>query len=109
MRNLLAESMELSTTSYYSNEDGTKSTIPTYKTVNIKVDLGNGKCRYYNIIRSGFVGRAVLLAPLHMIIGYTQESNNDYWNKHSNRKSILYKDNESFDKAIKTIQKKLNN
>jgi hypothetical protein len=108
MRNLLAESLEVSTTSYYRNADGTKSDTPSYNTVIVAIQLSEGVRRIYQIHRSSFVGRTDLPhTHSHSISGTTYNSNVDYWSCESGNKFMTYKDDASFAKAIKSIQKKI--
>jgi hypothetical protein len=108
MRNLLAESLEVSTTSHYLNEDGSRSKTPSYDMVIVAIQLSEGVRRIYQIHRSSFVGRKDLPhTHSHSISGTTYHSDSDYWFRESGKKFITYKDDESFAKAIKSIQKKI--
>jgi hypothetical protein len=108
MRNLLAESKEISKSGYYLNADGTKSETPYYEIVIAKIELSDNIIRYYRICRNGFVGRKGLTyTPTHSISGTTYDRNADYSSRESGRKFMTYKDEESFVKAIKSIQKRL--
>lgn len=108
MRNLLEESLAISTTAYYLKEDGTKSDTPCYDFIRVKIPLKDGLDRYYSIYRSSHVGRTDLAyKPSHSISGYTYNENADYWMREGSRRTIFYKDDASFEKAIKAIQKKL--
>jgi hypothetical protein len=108
MRNLLAESLEVSKTSYYLNEDGSRSNTPSYDMVTIKIQLSEGVYRWYQIHRSSFVGRKDLPhTHSHSILGTTYNIDADYWFRESGKKFMTYKDDESFAKAIQAIQKKI--
>jgi len=108
MRNLLAESMEISTSSYYLSEDGTKSDKPSYNTVTVKIELSDGVNRIYQIQRSGFVGKTNLkYAPSHTISGTTYDRNVEYWSRESGKRFMCYQDDASFAKAIQAIQKRI--
>lgn len=108
MRNLLEESLAISTTAYYLKEDGTKSDTPCYDFVRVKIPLKDGLDRYYSIYRSSYVGRTDLAyKPSHSISGYTYNENVAHWMKECSRRTIFYNDDASFEKAIKAIQKKL--
>ena len=109
MRNLLKESLEISTTSQYVNSDGTTSAIP-YESVYVGVDLGDGKLRNYAIYRNCFINKKDSIhsySTYHSIRGYNYDAKADYWNKESVSKTIYYKDDASFNKAILNIQKRL--
>lgn len=108
MRNLLKEAFEVSTTSHYLNEDGTKSDTKVYDFVNVKIDLGNNKSRYYTIHASGYVGRKDLAhTPFHTIMGCTYDNDSSCYSDGYSKRYITYEDDYSFSKAIMAIEKKL--
>jgi hypothetical protein len=109
MRNLLAESMEVSTSSYYTKADGTKSDVKSYENVKVSILISDGIYRNYTISRSGFVGRQQRenCQSWHCISGMTFDENADYWMRISGNKTMMYKDDASFAKAIQAIQKRI--
>jgi hypothetical protein len=92
MRNLLEESME----------------VTTIGIVVVKVQLSDGIYRIYQIHRNSLVGRTDLQhTHYHSILGITINNNVDYWSKECGKKYMSYKDDASFAKAIQAIQKRI--
>lgn len=108
MRNLLAESMTASTSSYYLNEDKTKSDTPYYDAVVVKIELSDKVHRFYQIHRNSFVGRTDLPnTHSHSISSTTFDNNLDYHSREKRGRFMTYADDQSFAKAINAIQKKI--
>ena len=92
MRNLLEESME----------------VTTIGIVVVKVQLSDGIHRTYQIHRNSLVGRKDLPhTHSHSILGITINNNNDYWSRECGKKYMTYKDDASFAKAIQAIQNRI--
>jgi hypothetical protein len=109
MRNLLTESLAISTTSRYVNSDGTTSAIP-HDFVYAGVYLGDGKSRNYTIYRNCFINKTDSIhsySTYHSIRGHNYDEKADHWNRKGISKTIYYKDDASFEKAILAIQKRL--